>query len=119
MHGSHGHRAFPHCRRDPPAVADQFVEGLVPRAAQIHLDTVHEIVEWLPRQRKFLDVRLEILRLRRLGRVGTEEAADFLAPLHDLGRGRRRIRRLIHRIVNGAAEIPHHADGAALGRRQD
>ncbi len=105
--------------RDPPAIADELVEGLVTRAPQIHLDTVDEIVERLPRQPKRLDVRLEVLRLRRLGRVGTEEAADLLTPLHHLGRGRGRIRRLIHRIVDGAAEIPHHANGAALCRRQD
>ena len=107
-------------RRHAAAIADQLIEGVVARAMQIHLDAVDEIVERLARQRERRDVRLEI----------AAPAASAAAPRQTAGRLPRATSslrppavagsdRLIHRIVDGAAEIPDRANarGAAPAGR--
>jgi hypothetical protein len=54
-----------------------------------------------------------------LRRLGPEQAIDLVPPSGQLGLRRLSIRSFIHRVVHGAAEVPHHADGAALIVGQD
>ena len=83
---------------------------------QIHFDAVDEIVERLARQRKLRHEGFEARALRRQRRIRPEQPAHFGPPHQHFRRRGPGILRLIHGIVHGAAEIPHHADRLALRR---
>ncbi len=89
------------------------LEGVVPRARQVHLHAVDQVLERTPRQVECAHERLQAASLRG-GRRAVEAPADLLPPLVERGLWRP-LSRLVHRVVHHAAEIPDGDDRVALG----
>ena len=107
-----------HRRRDPAAVFGQRVEGGKARVIEVHLDAANEVIERLARQAEFPDVGLECHPLRSAGRTGLIAGGHLRPPQRQLLLFLPPRSRLIHRIVNRAAEVPYGDDRAPLPRRQ-
>src|SRR4029077_418054 len=79
-----------------------------------------QVLERTSREIKLRNARLEGAPLwRERGSVRGVADGQLIPPEGQPGPRVHFIRRFIHGIVNGAAEIPHRNDGAALPGRQD
>jgi hypothetical protein len=116
-------------RGDAAAVLRQRMKGRITRLGKVHLHAIDQILEGLPRQAEFTDVRLQGLSLLRRRLTPAVAGVHLIAPHRQCLGGGSALSAIegrnppcvnhIHRIVDSAAEIPDCDDRAALPRRQD
>lgn len=100
----------------------QIGERLVPRGIQVHRHAVDDILERLTGEIEPADERLQPAALRGGRRLAVVAPLQLSPPeVHGVAADRHAVprrRRLIHSIVDRAAEVPDGNDGASLFGRQ-
>ena len=98
--------------RDADAVFVQILERVIAPSVQVHLDALDERLERRARQIERGDERLQGAALVGLRLHAVEAPGHLVAPPLHFRRAPLR-RRLVHRVVHRAAEIPHGNDRLA------